>query len=329
MFNMEDNIKVGEGIEGTDDFQDFEFRLKFTDQSWNEKSEFNIIFHDYAGKVLSEGEKGENYEKLRKYFLESQIVYVLIDTPYLMEATGKTAGEHSAKEQILTLFQEVGAESDGKMVAIVPTKCEYYLRNDQMTNVKDKIQRAFDELISYIKQLNKSGGEGKYKLYFTPVQTVGGLEYCKMKDEGGEQVATFRRTRPGSHFEPRNTDLLLLFCLKYVFENLFKYLTTQIEPQRRNKIIKSIEKSDDEKVLADCIKEYRSLETKNKNNKELIEIFRQMLQAFFSEYSKRESIIGEICGQYDEIKDCHIIDSSKKKLEKDFESDFRQHFSQL
>lgn len=245
MFNMEDNIKVGGGIEGTDDFQNFRFQLKFTDESWNEKTEFNIIFHDYAGSILADGEKDKRYKKLRDYFLESQIVFILIDTPYLMETTGKTAGEHSAKDQILALFQEAGAVSDGKMVAIVPTKCEYYLRNDQIVEVEDKIRREFKQLLLCIKQSNQAEGEGKnkskdaekYKLYITPVQTVGGLEFCKMDNEKGELVAKFRRTRPGSHFEPKNTDLLLLLCLKYVFENLLEYLPTKIEPKRRNKII--------------------------------------------------------------------------------------------
>lgn len=377
MFNMEDNIKVGGGIEGTTGFQDFRFRLKFTDKSWNEKTEFHIIFHDYAGGILADGEKEkQQYAMLKSYFLASRIVFILIDTPYLMEATGETAGEHNAKDQILTLFQEVGAMrtdqlltlsqeviemsdgeidqtlkihklfheicemGDGKMVAIVPTKCEYYLRNDQIVEVEDKIRREFNKLLSCIKQLNQAESEGKnkskndekYKLYITPVQTVGGLEFCTMDNEKGELVANFRRTRPGSHFEPKNTDLLLLLCLRYVFENLLEYLPTKIEPKRRNKIIKSIEEYDGGKELEDCIAEYHKLETKNKknkNDKELAECFRKMLQEFFSKYSNRKTIIDEICGQYDEIKDWHIINSNIKKLESDFESSFRQYFTQL
>lgn len=331
MFKSKGRIEVGEGIEGTDGFQDFSFQLKFTDKSWNEASRFNIIFHDYAGGILAGGDKDKRYKKLKEYFLRAQIVYILVDTPYLMEAKRKTIGEYSAKDEILALFddREENAVSVDKMVVIVPTKCEYYLQRDRFSDIEERIQKEFKELF----QLNKAGEREKYKLCITPVQTVGGLEFCKMEDRDGRQAATYRRTKPGSQFKPENTDLLLVFCLEYLLGNFFEQMVTQIKPSKRNKIIKSIEKSDDRRELALYIDEYNETVAKNKksgnkNSKEQADIFRRMMRSFFSVYGERETIINRICGQYAEIRDCYIIDMQQKELRDKYGKRFKQYFTE-
>ncbi len=336
MFNSKGRIEVGEGIEGTDGFQDFRFQLKFTDRSWNEASKFNLIFHDYAGGILAGGDKDKQYARLKEYFLRSQIVYILIDTPYLMEAKRKTIGEYSAKDEILALFddEETTAKSADRMVVIVPTKCEYYLQRDRFSDIEDRIQREFKELF----QLNKAGDKETYKLYITPVQTVGGLEFCRMEDKNGRQAATYRRTKPGSQFKPENTDLLLVFCLDYLLGNFFEQMVTQIKSSKRSKIIKSLEKSDDKRELAPRIDEYKDIADKNRKNrtkntkrqaeKQQTDIFKQMMRVFFSEYGERESIIDKICGQYAEINDCYILYMEQKELRDMYGKRFKQHFTE-
>ncbi|MCM1234639.1 MAG: hypothetical protein NC489_31440 [Ruminococcus flavefaciens] len=335
MFTSNGIVEVGEGIAGTDGFIDYNFRLTFTDKSWNMASGFNIKFHDYAGSILSNGDKDKQYEVLKEWFVKSQIIYILIDAPYLMEATRKTITEYSAKNEILALFQKAGVDSADKMIAIVPTKCEYYLRNSRALDITNHIRTEFKEIISCIGQLNKAEGREKYKLYITPVQTVGGLEFSKMESRDGRQVALFRRTKPNSQFKPINTDLLLLFCMNYLFNSFFKQTVLQVKPKNRNAIMAFLIKSDDGNVLSNYSEKFDNYisvkNTKNKDEaeKEAGEIFKDALYVFFLEYGKRELKIQELCKQYEDIRNCYIVYSSKKKLEDNFGKRFRQEFTQL
>lgn len=329
MFTSKGIVEVGEGIAGTDGFIDYNFRLTFTDESWNTASGFNIKFHDYAGSILANGDKDKQYEILKEWFLKSQIIYILIDMPYFMEATRKTIVEYSAMDEILALFQRAGADSADKMIAIVPTKCEYYLRNSRILDITNCIRTEFKEIMSHIGKLNKAEGREKYKLYITPVQTVGGLEFSKMENREGKQVALFRRTKPNSQFKPVNTDLLLLFCMDYLFECFFKQMAAQVTPKTRTAIMTALSEEDDENVLSSYIEEYRNYIAVKKNNDEAGEIFEKSLYMFFSEYGKREIKMKTICEPYGDVHNCYIIFNSKKKLEDNFGKRFRQQFTQL
>lgn len=331
MFTSKGAVEVGEGIAGTDGFIDYNFRLTFSDESWDMASGFNIKFHDYAGSILANGDKDKQYEILKEWFLKSQIIYILIDMPYFMEATRKTIVEYSAMDEISALFQRAGADSADKMIAIVPTKCEYYLRNSRALDITNCIRTEFKEIMSYIGKLNKTEGREKYKLYITPVQTVGGLEFSKMENREGKQVALFRRTKPNSQFKPVNTDLLLLFCMDYLFDCFFKQMTAQVKPKTRKNIMEYLSEQDDENVLSSYSEEYRNyIAVKNtKNNDEAGKIFEDALYVFFSEYGKREIKMKTACKQYGDIRKCYIIHNSKKKLEDNFGKRFRQQFTQL
>lgn len=335
MFTSKGIVEVGEGIAGTDGFIDYNFRLTFTDDAWDTTSGFRITFHDYAGSILANGEKDKQYEVLKNFFLKSQIVYILIDTPYLMETTRKTILEYSAKDEILALFQKAGTDSDDKMIAIVPTKCEYYLRSDRIADVSDHIRTEFKEILSYIGQLNREENREKYRLYITPVQTVGGLEFSKMENREGRQIASFRRTKPNSQFKPVNTDLLLLFCLNYLFDYFFKQLTDEFTPRNRTAVMTYLSEMDEEKALSSYSEKYdyyasrKSAGDKDKIEKEQKEIFKDTLHAFFLEYGKRETKMNAICKKYEDVLSCYIIYSSEKKLEENFGKQFRRQFTQI
>lgn len=333
MFTSKGSIEVGEGIAGTDGLIDYSFRLTFTDESWNTTSDFNIKFHDYAGSILANGDKDKQYKELKEWFLKSQIVYILIDTPYLMESTRKTIVEYSAKDEILELFQKAGADSADKMIAIVPTKCEYYLRNSRISEIKEHIRIEFKEILSYISQLNKTEGREKYKLYFTPVQTVGGLEFSRMENREGRQVASFRRTKPNSRFKPVNTDLLLLFCMDYLFDYMFQQLAVQVKPKNRKNAMKLLSELDEENVLSSYIEKYEKCvlaknKDKDETEKEAGEIFKDALYTFFLKYVRRDLMMEKICKVCEDIQNCYIIYKSKKKLDDNSGKQFQQ-FDQL
>ncbi len=338
MFTSKGIVEVGEGIPGTDGFLDYNFNLAFSNELWSKKSDFSVHFHDYAGSILANGDQSEQYQILKEYFLKSQIIYILVDTPYLMEATRKTIIEYSAKDEILALFQKLDANGSDKLIVFVPTKCEYYLRSARTQDIADRIQMEFQGILSYIGQINKAEGREKYQLYITPVQTVGGLEFCRIEEREGTQVATFRRTKPNSQFKPVNTDLLLLFCLNYLFDYLFKQLTLQTEPKKMKDVMNNLIKRDEKKVLGSFAEKYQKLlsakKTKDKKEeleKELLENFMHALWAFLSEYSKRGTIIKEICNEQVSFtfNDLYTIFSCKKNIQENYEKTFQRQFTQI
>lgn len=314
-------LEIGEGLEGTEGLPDFNFQLKFVDGSWGETPDFHITFHDYQGGILTDGAQNKDYRKLEENFLKSQIVYILVDTPYLMNGDERLKKAYLAQDEIRKLFRDRGEESGDKLIAFVPTKCEFYLRRNEIDGVKARIEEEFRDLFEEIHRLNEK--KKKYYVYFTPVKTIGGVEFTKIKTRGDEQVAGFRRTEPGSLFEPENTDLLLLFCLKYLFGIFFKQMAAQIKPKQMDKIKQEIEEIDKGKGKFNSdITKYNQC----KDSEQRQEVFGQLLRKFFSEYSDCDTILQKMFENYKETGKCYIVDIGEKKLEENFETMFRKYF---
>lgn len=328
MVTSEGDVKVGQGISGTDDFVDYNFSLEFTDQS---NCCFNIIFHDYEGGILTKGE-GKEYDKLKDVFLKSQVVFILIDTPYLMESTRKGFREQSAKDEILTLLQRLGGDYGKKLIAIVPAKCEYYLHNDRAFDVINQVRIEFDEILKCIDNLNNGDDEEKYKLYITPVQTTGGIEFSKMENE----KPLWRRTKPGSKFEPQNTDVLLLFCMNYLFDLFFRSSIERITLKNRKSVMEKLKSIDNTNKTKDYYEQYNKLiaqkkeknKSKNEIEKESENILKEALYAFFEKYDE-ETKIEKVCDIDQNVKKCHMIYCGKKEIIKNCGTSFKQHFTKI
>ena len=334
MFLVEDSVGVGVGIDGTDRFEDYNFQLKFIDDSNEVKKElssFKLIFHDHEGSVLAEGEKGGwQYQQLHEKFMQSQIIYVLVEAPYLMELSKRDEiAEISAKKEILKLFQELGENCGEKLIVVVPTKCEYYLRNNRITELLDKLQREFKDLIDYISQINKSGNRKRIRLYVTPIQTVGGLEFARMKYiDGVGSVPDFRRTMPNSRFNPKQTDLLLLFCMEYLLDCFFDEAANGVSIKNMKTTVEKMRKQDDEKKLSDCYTIWDELIQKGSDQEKQKKLFRDMLYSFFQEYNDRESVIKGI-SENETVQKCQKLYSSKRKIEDGFSKQFEQYFTEI
>lgn len=334
MFIGEGGAKVGLGIDGTAGFEDYNFQLRFADDSNEKKKElssFKLIFHDHEGSVLAEGEKGGwQYPQLRERFVRSRVIYVLVEAPYLMEFSKRDEiAEISAKKEILKLFQELGEDCGEKLITVVPTKCEYYLRNNHTAELIDKLQREFKDLIDCVSQINKAGAGKRIRLYVTPVQTVGGLEFSKMEyQEGVGAVPKFRRTMPNSRFDPKQTDLLLLFCMEYLLDCFFGEVAKSISVSNMKTTVEKMRKQDDEKKLSDSYTVWEGL-TQNSTDKEKQKtLFRDMLYFFFTEYKDRESVIKSIC-ENETVQKCQKIYSSKRKIDDEFSKQFKQYFTEI
>lgn len=314
-------LAIGEGLAGTVGLSDFNFQLKFEGNSWGETPDFRIAFHDYQGGILTGDTKDKDYEKLAENFLKSQIVFILVDTPYLMEGDESLKKMYLAQDRILELFNDKGENSGDKMIAFVPTKCEFYLRRNKGGEVKARIEKEFRDLFEKIRELN--GKKKKYEVYFTPVQTIGGVEFTEIiEDEKGKR-ADFWRTKPGSQFKPENTDLLFLFCLKYLFGIFFQQSAAQITLRQMDPIKEKIEEMDEKSRKLDSdIEEYNKCKIEGQKK----EIFGRLLRKFFSEYRNDRRILESVFDKDGKTKQCYIVDCGGKKLEEDFETEFRKNF---
>lgn len=334
MFLAEDSVGVGAGIDGTDRFEDYSFQLSFMDDSDETKKElssFKLIFHDHEGSVLADGDKGGwQYQQLREKFVQSRVIYVLVEAPYLMELSKRDEiAEISAKREILKLFQELGDDCGEKLIVVVPTKCEYYLRNNRRAELNDKLQREFKDLIDYVSRINKAGDRQKIRLYVTPVQTVGGLEFARMKYiEGVGSVPDFRRTMPNSGFDPRHTDLLLLFCMEYLLDCFFDEAAKSVSVRDMKATVEKMRRQDDENKLGDSYIVWDELKQNGVDKKKQKALFRNMLYYFFQEYNDKESVIKSICGD-ETVQKCQKLYFSKRKIDDGFSKQFEQHFAEI
>jgi len=97
-------------------------------------------------------------------------------------------------------------------------------------------------------------------------------------------------------------------------------------------------KKDEKKVLGSFAEKYQKLlsakKTKDKKEepeKELLENFMHALWAFLSEYSKRGTIIKEICNEQVSFtfNDLYTIFSCKKNIQENYEKTLQRQFTQI
>ena len=164
----------------TSAFDDYtlEFRIPNTD------SVMQIIFTDANGEFYDMGRlhDQEIREKIRTY----DVFVIAIDTPYLMEAVNldnKLCNEainnsYNHVNDIHTFMTEIDDKDggDAKLVIFVPLKCEKWVREGKVEEVKERISKVYEPTIYALSQFIN------VEIDVIPIQTVGNIvfqEQCK------------------------------------------------------------------------------------------------------------------------------------------------------
>ena len=146
--------------------------------------------------------------------------------------------------------------------------------------------------------------------------------------EGVGSVPDFRRTMPNSRFDPKQTDLLLLFCMEYLLGCFFDEAAKGVSFKNMKTTVEKIRKQDDEEKLSDCYNTWDALIQKGTDQEKQKKLFRDILYSFFVEYNDRESVIKSI-SEHETVQKCQMLYSCKRKIDDGFSKQFKQYFTEI
>lgn len=152
------------GGEQTDREMTYRFNLKLKDRP----DTIHLDFYDFPGEWLTAGDP--NYDKVAERVKSSDVLIIIIDTPYLMEKDGQY---NDVRNRCFRITQSIKAIEDlktkilPKLVLFVPIKCEKYCHEKRMLDVYKRIvsDRCYGGLVEYLK--------GSCEMVITPIQTIG------------------------------------------------------------------------------------------------------------------------------------------------------------
>lgn len=174
----------------TEDIMEYSFSVKIS----NKRNNLKVKFVDYPGEWLTDV---SHRDKIQEYMKNSQAILIAIDTPHMMEENGlynerknycnkiadriKRAFEDSAKNHPITFGEH-------KLVLFVPLKCERYLADNRMDEVKLKTAESYESLITFLKKDSYT-----YETAITPIFTLGKAMFSHFerdKDTGKIKIDT-------------------------------------------------------------------------------------------------------------------------------------------
>ena len=134
-------------------------------------SPIKLEFFDYPGEWLYDGD-AQHEKMLTQHIHDSDVLIVMIDTPYLMEEKGRFNEVRNRCLEIKMAIEDNWNHVTAgipKMVLFVPIKCEGYRDKSKMPEVLDKITHepggCYNQLIHRL--------AGRCEVAITPIQTLG------------------------------------------------------------------------------------------------------------------------------------------------------------
>lgn len=212
--NLTDKPKAG-AIEATNVVTSFDFEMGMKGR---EKT-IDISIKDFPGEYLD-----SQPEEVSKYIVESHIVMIAIDTPYLMECGGIYNEEKNEVNHVVSFFRNHRDSLKNKFVLLVPLKCERYFHDRTIDEVSSRITIAYSELISFCKENNIACA-------ITPIQTLGGVEFDKFVDNNSAfskltKLSSYRFYGDNPQYQPMFCVQPLYYLLTYV-ANFYEWSKAQ------------------------------------------------------------------------------------------------------
>lgn len=179
----------------------------------------NINIKDFPGEYLS-----SRPEKVEEFVIESNVIMVAIDSPYLIEEDGKY-NEMKNEVQLVTSFLKKNRDViKDKMILLVPLKSERYFHDNRLEELNRKVKSAYADLIALCREYNIACA-------ITPIQTLGHVEFDEFVDNnmalgGITKIAKYRFYGENPKFAPMFCVQPLYYLLTYV-ANQYEWITNQ------------------------------------------------------------------------------------------------------
>ncbi|MBQ4059523.1 MAG: hypothetical protein IJD40_11410 [Lachnospiraceae bacterium] len=183
---------------------------------------YYLEFQDFPGEWLSNPEQYPDAPKtLEKWFQESQVIIIAIDTPCLVENYDEYEGgfdkkhtEHNRVNEITEFFKTAFAKSKyNKMVIFVPVKCEKYYYENRLDEVNELVQKGYEDLFGFFA---KPDVKEVCSVAISPILSFGGAEFFEFDSESYVGTYTYRLKAEEREYKPLGCELPLFIVLKYL-----------------------------------------------------------------------------------------------------------------
>ena len=205
-----DSLFFTGGIEGTDTDHVYTFTVKAG------RTTIPLKFTDFPGEWLDprDPDNSQKYSQVETIARESSVIIAVIDTPCLMQRAGKYANSAAISE--IEHVIENSLTDDGKLILLVPVKCERYLENDADAEaLRSTIRTHFSRTISLAGE--SSSYFGRAAVAILPVKTMGNVMFARFEEKEGRTLQVYRRII-GRTFNPEYTDQPLRYAMSFLLE---------------------------------------------------------------------------------------------------------------
>lgn len=213
--SLSDSPNAG-AIQATAEETIFKFEMGFVGLS----KTVDIEITDFPGEYLDSQPK-----KVSDYILQSQVIMIAIDTPYLMEEGGKYNEEKNRVKAVTRFVTEHPDEFKDKLIMFVPLKSERYFHDGKIDSVKQAVVSTYSAIINFCKQCNTA-------CVVTPIQTLGDVEFDTFIDNPMPGVSTltklskYRFCGDDAKFKPVFCVQPMYYVLTYV-SNYYEWMSGQ------------------------------------------------------------------------------------------------------
>lgn len=136
----------------------------------------NIEFRDSAGEFFDHG--GKHTPEILDYLKDCDVFVIVVDTPYLMQddVIACAANVIDSIHSFITSIDDYSSDKQGaKLVLFVPIKCEKWIHEGKIEDVKKRIHELYAPTISHLQKRNNT------EVSIIPVQTAGDIAFSKMR----------------------------------------------------------------------------------------------------------------------------------------------------
>lgn len=192
-------------LPATGEEADFRFELGL----FGKKPTVVVSIKDFPGEYLV-----KEAEKVSTYMSEANIVFVAIDTPYLMEEGGAYNDEKNMPTLVKDFLIKNSAQLSNKLVLFVPLKCERWFHEGNIDKVTNQVVNMYGDLKNFFLENNIAS-------FVTPILTLGGMEYDRMMDNTTRlgnvtKIATYRIYENNPTYSPLFCAQPMYYLLTYV-----------------------------------------------------------------------------------------------------------------
>lgn len=134
-----------------------------------------IEFLDCPGEFF---QAGMHDDVTNEFIEDSDVFVVMVDTPYLMEATKGVCNVVNCIADLQNFLTHIqnneGAKA--KMVVFVPIKCEKWIKEGRIDEVANRVEEYYATMITALKAFNRMN------ISIIPIETAGNIIFSEFKD---------------------------------------------------------------------------------------------------------------------------------------------------